>query len=104
MAYLVTLNRNDVINLGLVLGLWFTTLVNLPNENLINHMLCLWLQEADSVGSKGKPSWKSIVLGLRDKQVRQNGIANTIAKDHCFTGLQKVHGKCCFCGANYVAL
>lgn len=81
-GYLVTLGRGNVINLGLVLGLQFATLRDLPTD-FLNHMITLWLNKADDVLSKGEPSWRSLIQGLRNKQVRQNGIANTIAKDHC---------------------
>ena len=81
-GYLVTLGRGNVINLGLVLGLQFATLRDLPTD-FLNHMITLWLNKADDVLSKGEPSWRSLIQGLRNKQVRQNGIANTIATDHC---------------------
>lgn len=81
-GYLVTLGRENVINLGLVLGLRFATLRDLPTD-FLNHMITLWLDKADDVLSKGEPSWRSLIQGLRSNQVRQNGIANTIARDHC---------------------
>jgi len=46
-----------------------------------------WLNKADNVESKGMPSWRALVRGLRDKQVRQNGIATNIARDHHTRGV-----------------
>ena len=43
--------------------------------------------EADNVLKMGKPSWRSLVRGLRDEAVRQNGIANEIAKEHPTRGM-----------------
>ena len=88
IPYLVTLNKTDVYKLGVKLGLQYSTLVGLPDENFINPMLTHWLQEADDVRSKGKTSWRSLVWGLRE--VQQNGIAKRIARDHRTTDLHQV--------------
>ena len=89
-SYLVTLGREKLTNLGLVLGLQFATMRDLPTD-FLNHMITLWLDKADDVLSKGEPSWRSLIQGLRSQQVRQNGIANNIAKDHCIQS----EGMCC---------
>ena len=86
--YLNDLGRTTVTDLGLVLGVLFPTMRDLPNDDFLNRVITLWLDKADSVMSKGEPSWRSLVQGLRDKQVRQNGIANSIAKDHFITDVQ----------------
>ena len=82
------MNRKSVTDLGLVLGLQYTTVRDLPNDHFLDQMITLWLDKSDNVQSKGEPSWRSLVRGLRHKQVRQNGIANSIAEDHCITGVQ----------------
>ena len=86
-GYLVTLGREKVTNLGLVLGLRFATLRDLPTD-FLNHMITLWLDKADDVLSKEQPSWRSLIQGLRSQQVWQNGITNKIAIDH-------YEGMCC---------
>lgn len=99
-AYLDPLARSEVTTLGLVLGLHFDSIKKLPNENFVNHVFTRWLQEADNVRNKGKTSWKSLVRGLRDQQVRHNGIAQRIAQDH-YTADRQVQGTCCILGGNY---
>ena len=85
--YLSTLDRYNVTELGQALGLMFPTLRDLPPGGFLNQVMTLWLNEADGVLKKGKPSWRSLVQGLRDKTVRQNGIANRIAVDHHTQGM-----------------
>ena len=43
----------------------------------------MWLREEDDVMEFGPPTWKTLVKALRDKTVGQNGIAQTIEKNHC---------------------
>ena len=97
--YLNDLDRATVTNLGLVLGVLFPTMRDLPNDVFLNRVITLWLDKVDSVMSKGEPSWRSLVQGLRDKQVRQNGIANSIAKDHCITLDVQSQGMLPYCSA-----
>ena len=82
------MGRKSVTNLGLVLGLQFTTVRDLPDDYFLDQVITLWLDKSDNVESRGEPSWRSLVWGLRHKQVRQNGIANSIAEEHCTTGVQ----------------
>ena len=86
-SYLSALGRANVIELGQVLGLRYTTLRDLPHGGFLNEVMTLWLNKADNVLTKGKPSWKSLVRGLRNGLVRQNGIANEIAADHHMQGM-----------------
>ena len=86
--YLVNLGRQEVTTLGLVLGLYFNTMRNLQDD-FLKVVITFWLNKADSVEKKGVPSWRALVRGLRDKQVRQNGIAANIARDH------HTRGMCC---------
>ena len=86
-SYLNTLGRTNITELGQVLGLRYATLRDLPHGGFLNEVMTLWLGEADDVLKKGKPSWRSLVQGLRNKLVRQNGIANKIAKEHPTRGM-----------------
>ena len=95
-GYLSTLGRATVTDLGLVLGVLFTTMRDLPNDDFLNRVITLWLDKADNVGSMGEPSWRALVKGLRHKQLHQNGIANRIAKDHCITDVQS-QGRLPYC-------
>ena len=61
---------------------------DLPNDHFLDQVITLWLDKSDNVESRGEPSWRSLVRGLRHNQVRQNGIANSIAKDHYITDVQ----------------
>ena len=85
-CYLNDLGRTTVTNLGVVLGILYPTMRDLPDDDFLNRVVTLWLNKADNVGSRGEPSWRSLVQGLRHNQVRQNGIANSIAEDHCIKG------------------
>ena len=99
-GYLKTLGRPTVTNVGLVLGLSFTTIRDLPNDHhFLNQVITLWLDKADNVGSKGEPSWRSLVLGLKHDTVRQNGISNNIAIHHCTTDVQLSQGMLPYCSA-----
>lgn len=86
-SYLNTLGRTNITELGQVLGLRYATLRDLPHGGFLNEVMTLWLGEADDVLKKGKPSWRSLVQGLRNDLVRQNGIANKIAKEHPTQGM-----------------
>ena len=104
--YLSTLDRYNVTELGQALGLRYTTLRDLPPGGFLNQVMTLWLNEADDVLKKGKPSWRSLVQGLRDEVVRQNGIANKIAADHHTQGMfgllqyiQYIHRNFFFCNS-----
>ncbi len=85
--YLSTLGRDNVTKLGQALGLRYTTLRDLPHGEFLNEVMTLWLDEAEDVLKKGNPSWRSLVQGLRNKIVQQNGIANRIAADHRMQGM-----------------
>ena len=97
-CYLNDLGRTTVTNLGVVLGILYPTMRGLPDDDFLNRMITLWLDKADNVGSRREPSWRSLVHGLQHKQVRQNGIANSIAKDHCITDVQS-QGTLRYCSA-----
>ena len=90
MRYLKTMGRAGVTNLGLVLGLQYTTINDLLGDAFLTDVVTQWFGKAENVLSKGTPSWRSLVKGLRDKLVQQNGIANKIAEEHCTQGM------CCF--------
>ena len=102
--YLSTLGRTNVTELGQALGLRYTTLRDLPQSGFLDQVMTLWLDEAEDVLKKGKPSWRSLVQGLRDKLVRQNGIANKIAKEHRTQGMLTLLQCICTCMSSFVLL
>lgn len=83
--YLKDMGRTAVTNLGLVLGILYPTMRALPDNDFLNEAITLWLDKADDVTIRGEPSWRTLVKGLRDDQIRQTGVANNIAKEHCTT-------------------
>ena len=73
--YLRDLGRDELIDLGVELGLRY------PNIQLMtslkNEMVTAWLKSEDNVVRiSGPPSWASLAGALRN--INQNGIANTI--------------------------
>lgn len=90
MRYLNNVDRASVTNLGLVLGLQYNTMKNLSSDTFLNDVVTRWLGRTENVLSKGTPSWRCLVKGLRDKLVKQNGIANEIAEEY------RTQGMCCF--------
>ena len=83
MGYLHTLDKSQLSNLGLVLGLSLHHVKGLmDSKTFLGDMVLSWLNQADNVTTRsGVPTWKSLVKALRHKLLRQNGIASQIAKD-----------------------
>lgn len=83
MGYLQDLDKSQLTNLGLVLGLSQRRLRGLMDSaTFLSDMIASWLIQADQVGARsGVPTWSSLVTALRHKSVEQNGIANEIATD-----------------------
>ena len=44
----------------------------------LDNMVTAWLRQEDDVMKRHPPTWRNLVKALRDKMVRQNGIASTI--------------------------
>lgn len=73
--------RKILTDLGQVLGLRYSRLKGMDLSSLLDDMIAAWLRKEDDVMDRCPPTWRNLVMALRDKRVRQNGIAATIAKD-----------------------
>lgn len=86
ISYLYDLNKDQIYQLGLSLGLNARTLMETrdvaPQSRYLDDMLASWFRKQDMVLDKsGPPTWRSLAKALRDKSVRQNGIADTIKQE-----------------------
>ena len=83
-SYLHDIPNNDLLRLGLALGLNYMKLNRqLEMGRFLLDMLAMWLREEDHVIKlSGPPTWRSLVKALRADTVTQNGIADTIEKCH----------------------
>ena len=83
MCYLHSLDKHQLTNLSLVLGLSLTRVRGLmDNVTFLGDMILAWLQQADQVATKsGVPTWRSLVKALRHQLLGQNGIAGQIVMD-----------------------
>ena len=75
-----------LFDLGLVLGLSYTRLRKLKEEQpteFLNEMIAAWLREEDDVKST---SWETLVAALKDEMVGQSGIASTIESNENLSG------------------
>ena len=81
--YLMKLDKTHLLNLGVVLGLSYQRLRGLQDSPTFRNELTLgWILKQDYVTDKGLlPTWRNLVVALRDKQVGQTGLANDIARD-----------------------
>ena len=79
--YLRPLLNEDLIRLGLALGLYYPHLHNMT-RSLLNEMVAAWLNREDNVlSATGDPSWASLIQALRD--IDQPGIAQRIEEGGC---------------------
>ena len=83
MGYLHKLDKSQLTNLGLVLGLSFHRVNGLMDSaSFLSGLVLSWLSRADQVATKsGVPTWRSLVKALRHKLLGQTGIANEIATE-----------------------
>ena len=83
MGYLHTLEKSQLSNLGLVLGLSLHHVRGLmDSKTFLGDVVLSWLSQADSVATRsGVPTWRSLVKALRHQLLGQNGIASQIATD-----------------------
>jgi len=78
--YLIDLEKTDVYNLGLVLGLSRRKVVaKMESKTFLDDIITAWLQKEDQV--KEEPSWTVLVSALKHCRVGKTGIATNIAKD-----------------------
>ena len=81
-AYLNRIDAAKVVNLGVALGLNYTSLKNNMNSGtFVNDTIYAWLQKEDDVMERGKPTWKTLVKALKSEG--QTGIATEIEKKKC---------------------
>jgi len=80
--YLIDMQKTDVYNLGLVLGLsQHKVVAKMDSQTFLDEVITAWLRKEDQVIKKGEPSWTVLVNALKHRRVGQTGIASTIAKD-----------------------
>ena len=83
--YLHDIPNDDLVRLGLELGLKYDKLKQLESVRSGNFCLDLissWLREVDDVNERsGKPSWDSLAKAL--EEIGQNGIAKNVRDCHC---------------------
>ena len=78
--YLIDLEKTDVYNLGLVLGLSRRKVVaKMESKTFLDDIITAWLQREDQV--KGDPSWTVLVSALKHRRVGKTGIATIVAND-----------------------
>ena len=76
---------HDWESLGLALGLLYTTLNHIKNDNrdkidqCKTEMLAAWLQQADNVSQRGVPSWSVLKAAL--KRIGEKSLAEKISFD-----------------------
>ena len=78
-CYLISLNKNDIYNLGLVLGLTQPKVMGMEDSaRFLDKVLCAWLHREDNVEKKGMPSWRTLMTALNHPLLKQTGIAKDI--------------------------
>lgn len=88
LEFLADLSNNDVIEIGVGLGLKYVKLRDSSNPK--NDMVCAWLREDDNVLTcSGHPSWESLRVVMEARG--HTGIAARIAKEGKPTTSFSVH-------------
>ena len=82
--YLKCLNKSEIYDLGLVLGLDYHRVVDFEekyssNRRFLDSVVVSWLQKKDKVKDV---SWKALAETLRHPRLGHNGIATSISTDH----------------------
>ena len=80
--YLIAMEKTDVYNLGLVLGLsQHKVVTKMDSKTFLDDVITAWLRKEDQVIKRGEPSWRVLVSALKHRRVGQTGIATKIAMD-----------------------
>ena len=80
--YLLGLQRIDIYNLGLTLGLHQPHLKEMKtSETFRDDVIAAWLKKEDEVVKMGIPTWENLVKVLVHPRVNQTGVACKIAAD-----------------------
>ena len=76
------LNRFDVYNLGLVLGLDLRKVKKMKDsDTFLDDVLVAWLRREDNIEERGTPSWSTLVKALRHRLLGQSAVASDICRD-----------------------
>lgn len=80
--YLHEMEKNQIHELGLVLGLSYTNLKKMDSSStFLNDVIAAWLRQEDWVNKMcGEPSWMVLINALKQPRVGQAGLAAKIAK------------------------
>ena len=71
-----------LLTLGQVLGLRYSRLQGMADAgNFLYDLIGAWLHRMDGVMNTCPPTWSNLVQALRDKTIRQNGIASKIDRE-----------------------
>ena len=91
--YLLDLDRTDIHNLGLTLGLSHHHLKSMRDSATFrDDMIAAWLVKEDQVLKRGVPTWETLVKALRDRRVNQIGVAEKIVAEKLYFS-QELTGK-----------
>ena len=73
-----SLNKTEIHNLGLMLGISHKRLLRMEQSNFLNEMIYSWLTQVDNVPSEGRPSWETLAEALNHPTIGQTGLAQRI--------------------------
>ena len=81
-GYLHEMEKNQIYQLGLVLGLDHIKLKKKMDSSstFLEDVIAAWLCQEDSVKMRGEPSWMVLIKALKIPRVGQMGIAAKIAE------------------------
>ncbi len=73
--------KHDIRNLGLVLGLHHDRLkvIEQTTHGYLDDVIAAWLRREGDVDKVGGPRWSTLVKALQHHRLRQSGIAKDIA-------------------------
>ncbi len=85
-------DKHDIHNLGLVLGLYPDRLEVIQRTacNYLDGVILAWLRREGDVDKVGGPRWSTLVKALQHRRLRQLGIAKDIAESKGLQSLQLV--------------
>ena len=95
-GYLKDLNKSQIYDLGLVLGLDYHHVVDLRdncgcNQDFLDAVVVSWLQKEGRVKDV---SWTALITALQNDRLRQTGIADRIATQHGMVVESLLHSVC----------
>lgn len=78
VTYLKDLESNQCVSLGVAFGILHPKLSKMTN--FPNDVVAAWIRQEDNVLNRCPPTWRNLARAL--EQVSQNGIAETVKRDH----------------------